>query len=202
MKTKWIVLCIAIILIGFFITIAGKQLTTPHELSSNEMTAQIEQVYGAKVQTIVEQNDSFIASFNKNGSIFEVNVNAVTGQFSNLTLVHKKRKQKIEPTEETPKTEQPITEPKKEQPTTTAPNTETVETPQPKPAKPAATKPLLSQQQAITIALKEVPGEIDSVEFEISADGGSYFIEIEQEDEVTVQVHAITGKILSIQYDD
>ena len=212
MKTKWIVLCISIILIGFLITIAGKQLITPHELTTKEISERIEQVYNAKIQTIVEKDDSFLASFNKNGSIFEVNIHAVTGQLSNLTLVHKKieppakAEQKDTTTEESSKTEQPKTdtkteqpenEPKTERPKTTAPNTGKVETQQPKPV-----KPLLTEQQAIAIALKEVPGELDSVEFKSSADGGSYFVEIEQEDEVTVQIHAITGKILSIQYDD
>lgn len=192
------------------ITIAGKQLTTPHELTTKEISERIEQVYSAEIQTIVEQDDNFIASFNKNGSIFEVTIHAVTGQLSNLTLVHKKvdqsaktdQQKKNNHAEVSTEKEPPKTDSTVQQPTKTVPNTEKVETQQPKPSKPATTKPVLSQQQAIAIALKEVPGELDSVEFKSSADGGSYFIEIEQEDEVTVQIHAITGKILSIQYDD
>lgn len=192
------------------ITIAGKQLITPHELTTKEISERIEQVYNAKIQTIVEQDDHFIASFNKNGSIFEVNIHAVTGQLSNLTLVHKKvepsdktdQQEDNKPAEVSTEKEPTKTDSTVQQPTKTPPNTEKVETQQPKPAKPAATKPLLTEQQAIAIALKEVPGELDSVEFKSSADGGSYFVEIEQEDEVTVQIHAITGKILSIQYDD
>lgn len=48
-----------------------------------------------------------------------------------------------------------------------------------------------------------MPGELDSVEFEKTMDGGNYFVEIEQGDnEIIVQIHAITGKMLSIQYED
>ena len=67
-----------------------------------------------------------------------------------------------------------------------------------------AQQPLLTEAQAIDIALKEMKGHVDSVKFKETTDGGNYFIEIEQDhdDEVKIQIHAITGKILSIQYDD
>ena len=181
MKAKWIILCIAVILIGFFITLTVKQLSTPHELNTNELELKIKDVYNAEVQTLVKEKDHFVASFNKGGSIFEVNVNAVTGQFSDLTLIHKNENKQAEQ-QNKPETS------KKDQPEASKPT--------------EAAKPLLSEQQAAEIALKEVPGEVDSVEFEGNAEGGVYFVEIEQEDDVTVQVHAITGEIIVIQYDD
>ncbi|MGN7479852.1 PepSY domain-containing protein [Solibacillus silvestris] len=205
MKTKWALLCIAVMVIGLFIAIAVKQLTTSHGLTANEITTQIEQIYNAKVQTLVEQNDSFVASFNKNGSIFEVNVNPVTGHFSKLVLVHKNTAQhagnetdgKNTPNSEVTQNEEQENETNAKQSPSSNPAITKGEAKQPN-----SSKPLLSEQQAVNIALKEVPGEVDSVDYENSSDGGSYFIEIEQEDEVTVQVHAITGKILSIQYED
>lgn len=182
MKAKWIILCIAVILIGFFITLTVKQLSTPHELNTNELELKIKDIYNAEVQTLVKEKDHFVASFNKDGSIFEVNVNAVTGQFSDLKLIHKNENKQSE--------EQA--------------NSETSKENQAAANKPAenATKPLLSKEQAVDIALKEVPGEVDSVEFVKNAEGGIYFVEIDQEDDVTVQVHAITGEIIVIKYDD
>ncbi|WP_339262336.1 PepSY domain-containing protein [Solibacillus sp. FSL W7-1472] len=181
MKAKWITLCIAVILIGFFITLTVKQLSTPNELNTNELEVKIKDIYNAEVQTLVKEKDHFIASFNKDGSIFEVNINAVTGQFSDLKLIHKNEKKQDE---------QNNSEVSKEDQTSTS-----------KPVE-KTTKPLLSEQQVVDIALKEVPGEVDSVEFEGNAEGGVYFVEIEQEDDVIVQVHAITGEIIVIQYDD
>ena len=182
MKAKWIILCIAVILIGFFITLTVKQLSTPHELNTNELELKIKDIYNAEVQTLVKEKEHFVASFNKDGSIFEVNVNAVTGQFSDLKLIHKNENKQSE--------EQTNSETSKE-------NQATVN----KPVK-NDTKPLLSKEQAVDIALKEVPGEVDSVEFVKNAEGGIYFVEIDQEDDVTVQIHAITGEIIVIEYDD
>ena len=182
MKAKWIILCIAVILIGFFITLTVKQLSTPHELNTNELELKIKDIYNAEVQTLVKEKDHFVASFNKDGSIFEVNVNVITGQFSDLKLIHKNENKQSE--------EQANSEtPKENQATANKPDEN-------------ATRPLLSKEQVVDIALKEVPGEVDSVEFVKNAEGGIYFVEIEQEDDVTVQVHAITGEIIVIQYDD
>lgn len=177
MKAKWIILCTAVILIGFFITLTVKQLSIPHELNTNELELKIKDIYNAEVQTLVKEKDHFVGSFNKDGSIFEVNVNAVTGQFSDLKLIHKNENKQSGET------------PKENELASSSPSEK-------------ATKPLLSEQQVVDIVLKEVPGEVDSVEFEGNAEGGIYFVEIEQEEDVTVQVHAITGEIIVIKYDD
>lgn len=176
MKAKWILLCIAVLLIGFFITLTVKQLSTPHELNTNELEMKIKDIYNAEVQTLIKQKNYYVASFDKDGSIFEVNVNAVTGQFSDLKLIYKNQSKHDEQTNPDPSNQNQAAE--------------------------NATKPLLSKEQAVDIALKEVPGEVDSVEFVKTAQGGIYFVEIEQEDDVTVQVHAITGEIIVIKYDD
>lgn len=55
MKAKWITLCIAVILIGFFITMTVKQLSTPHELNTNELEVKIKDIYNAEVQTLVKE---------------------------------------------------------------------------------------------------------------------------------------------------
>lgn len=208
LKTNWWIVVLLTLVIGFFIGIAVKQLTTPNEYSTAEMTAQVERVYSSKVQSLVEQKDQFVASFEKDKSIYEVKLNPVTGQLSDLLLVHRATEQVVtEPS--TPEKSLEENEPPQQSTNPDLPDSKPVAKPniEPKPkpeTKPKpAPKPLLSEQQAINIALKEVSGELDSVDFENTSDGGHYFVEIEQEDdEVTVQVHAITGKILSIQYED
>ena len=183
MKAKYWVIFVIIIFLSFFIGSAVKQLTTPHKLSTNEMTEQIERVYNANVHSLIEKSSLFVASFDKDGAIYEVQMNPITGQFSNLQLIHKNETQQTD--------DQTTSEQNNETKTQITESTEN------------SIQVLLSEQQAIEIAIKEIPGKIDSVDYEKTTDGGNYFIEIEQgEQEIIVQIHAITGKILSIQYDD
>ena len=68
---------------------------------------------------------------------------------------------------------------------------------------PATSNERLTKQQVIAIAQKEATGEVEDVTFYSNADGGYYLIEIERDDEdVMLQIHAITGKILSVSFDD
>ncbi|MGG0668770.1 PepSY domain-containing protein [Sporosarcina koreensis] len=69
----------------------------------------------------------------------------------------------------------------------------------------------ISEQQAEKIALAQLPsgmiGEIDDVDFEKSTDGGYYLVQIEIDtdddmDEVTYQIHAISGKVMTVTWDD
>lgn len=164
-------LVVAVVVITMLVFFAVKQLTTPNVLSKSDITTQIEESFRGDILSIVEKPAHYIASFTKDGSVFELTIDREKGYFSQLTLVQKNSE--AQPNE-------PITKPK-----------------------PPANPSVLTEQQAIDIALKEVPGQLDSVEFEKTTDGGYYFIEIEQGDnEIIVQIHAITGKILSIQYED
>ncbi|MET3576581.1 PepSY domain-containing protein [Bhargavaea ullalensis] len=61
----------------------------------------------------------------------------------------------------------------------------------------------LTENEAAAIALREVRGELDDVDYEDSNDGGYYIVEIEAGDmDAEVQVHAITGRVMSVVWDD
>jgi len=62
----------------------------------------------------------------------------------------------------------------------------------------------LTEEQAVEIALAEVPGEVDDIDLEQSEDGLYFIVEIETTDdrEAYVQINAISGKILSTTWDD
>lgn len=72
------------------------------------------------------------------------------------------------------------------------------------PETPAGTVQRITEQQAIEIALTRVKGAIEEVELEEEAGQYYYFVEIEtaEEEEITVQVHAISGEVISIVMDD
>ena len=63
---------------------------------------------------------------------------------------------------------------------------------------------LLTEQQVIAIAKKQARGTVDDVDFYTTNSGGYYIVEMESDDgdDVTLQIHAITGKILSVSFDD
>lgn len=73
----------------------------------------------------------------------------------------------------------------------------------PPPTQQAPSNVTLSESQASAIALTQFDGKIDEMDFIHTADGGYYLIEIEaQETDIIVQIHAITGKVLSVTFDD
>ncbi|MEG0472949.1 MAG: PepSY domain-containing protein [Solibacillus sp.] len=260
MKIKRIVTIIAFIVIGIFIILAVQQLQTSATLTKDQMTAQVENVYKGSVQSFIEKDHYFVASFEKNGSIYEVQIDPFNGELSNMQAIFIKDQPivavkdddgaqpstdaksddtgKSGKAADTKPNEQPVVTAKPVDPavpntnskpsdtaqpdsnakpsTTVKPdsNTKPTETTKPntntKPSdntqKPPATKPLLSEAQATAIAFKEVNGKLDSIDYEETPDGGYYIIEIELDDEeydeAILQVHAVTGKILSIQFED
>ena len=62
----------------------------------------------------------------------------------------------------------------------------------------------ITEEQAKGIALERVNGEIDDIDYESSEEGSYFLIEVELEDdhEATVQVHAITGEIMTVSWND
>jgi uncharacterized membrane protein YkoI len=63
----------------------------------------------------------------------------------------------------------------------------------------------LTQQEAGKIALKQIQGTIDDILLETKNEETYFLVEIETQDdrgEAIVQIHAITGKVLSITWDD
>lgn len=68
------------------------------------------------------------------------------------------------------------------------------------------TQPIfISEEEAAKTALEHVNGEVDDVEIHIQDGQAYYLVEIEtndERDEATVQVHAITGEVMSITWDD
>ncbi|WP_078427841.1 PepSY domain-containing protein [Alkalihalobacterium alkalinitrilicum] len=62
---------------------------------------------------------------------------------------------------------------------------------------------MLSEQEAIEIALREVEGQVENVQLEVEDGIVVYEIEIEVDDdnEATIMINAYTGQILSVTWD-
>lgn len=80
------------------------------------------------------------------------------------------------------------------------------ETPSAEPEEPAAEpERIISQNAAIAIAKETLNGEVDEVEFVQTDDGGYYLVEIEndaQDREAKIQIHAIRGETMTVEWDD
>lgn len=63
---------------------------------------------------------------------------------------------------------------------------------------------LLSKEQAIDRAKTQLNGEVEYITYEETAEGGYYLIEIETDNdqEAVIQVHGVTGEILTVTWDD
>ena len=177
-----ITVCIVCLLAVLFI-IAIRHITEDTSLSEKQIASRVEALYGGDVDNLIKQDDVYFVTFSTEQATYEVMVDEVNGRFLNLTLIY----------------EQPTVEQNgdsaTDEPTQTKPS---------QPNTPSAEKPvLLTEQQVLSIALAQFTGEIEDVDFENTADGGYYLVEIDQaEEEVTVQIHAITGKILSVSFDE
>lgn len=64
---------------------------------------------------------------------------------------------------------------------------------------------VISGDEAIAIARETLDGEVQEVEYVETADGGYYLVEIENDatdQEATMQIHAIRGETLTVDWDD
>lgn len=64
---------------------------------------------------------------------------------------------------------------------------------------------VISGEEAIAIARQTLEGEVQEVEYVETADGGYYLVEIENDytdQEATMQIHAIRGETLTVDWDD
>ena len=225
-RKKWLLpLGLVLLLVIANVFYAESIVSQAETIPSESIQHQVETMYNGKVNDLALHNDIYEANLDRDGSIYTIRIDGETGKVLSVVLEEpskelatKQNKEKKEPTEseetkpETP-AKQPTPEPKPEtvQPNP-APQPETKpvpeKKPQPKPQQPAPQKTvLLTEQQAIQIALRQLNGEVDDVDFVKTSEGGYYLVEIEIDvddgpDEATYQIHAISGKIMSVTWDD
>lgn len=75
------------------------------------------------------------------------------------------------------------------------------------PAKTVKKTVHISEQQAVKIALGQLNGKVDDVDFIDTKEGGYYLVEINIDvddgpNEATYQIHAISGKVMTVTWDD
>ena len=193
-------------------------------LNQDEVISHIETLYNGKVQSVDADGNVYEMEFLRNGAMYEVEIDARTRQIDNLHVKKAAKKSllseaavrkyvtqyvagTIQSVQLTDNYYQVIVENKRKIKNLTIDGytgvilseTDTVK----ESGTPIEEETVLTKRQAIQIALKELKGEVDSVDYKETVDGGYYEIEIESDhDEAVILIHAVTGEVLSVERDD
>ncbi|MFC5589448.1 PepSY domain-containing protein [Sporosarcina soli] len=224
-KKPWfipIVLTILILIIGNYYT---KQLVSKAEtLPEDEIRNQLEDMYEGKVERLSLKGSMYEVELSRSNAVYLAEVDAETGKVLSLFQTKEKTPLASAGEKEAAPDEKVVEQPVKEKEPSVTPPKEVksepdrskVETPsskvqekKPVPSKKEDKTVLISKNQAIKIALAQLKGEVDDVEFVPKSDGGYYLVEIEVDDDndkrgdgAVYQIHAITGKIMNVTWED
>ncbi|WP_421101821.1 PepSY domain-containing protein [Sporosarcina psychrophila] len=228
LKKSWFIpslLTIVLLTVGGFYI--GSLINKQEPMAADTIRTQLESMYGGTVDRISITNGVYQADLNRGEAVYSAEVDAMTGSVLSLTqtgemkeeipdvLSESKVKEIIAgkysgETErislitggETPIYEVKLSkDPKFTKVTVDAMMgkiiTETVK-------ETTGENALITKEQAIAIAQTQLKGDVDDFSYEKTSDGGYYLIEIEAADdrEGTFQIHAISGKIMSVTWDD
>lgn len=185
---KTVIRTAAAILVILLLVLAAARLLQgrPGQLLSAEQARQaVLEEYPGTVASLTLNSGKYVAELERDQGLYELQLDASSGEILSIVLL---------------------------QPAASS----GVPTPQPSPApspgsgaSPSATPSpsagrAFSEEEAIQLALQEVPGEPDDVETGINASGAFYLVEVKTYDgrEAIVQVDAISGNIMSVSWED
>lgn len=202
LKKPWfiaIVLTIVVVIgVQYYIKAKGTEATM---LSAEEIRSQIETVYDGEILAFDLSGDSFQATIAKDGGEYALEGDATNGNV--LSLVQTKETTVAEAPEEE--------EENKENDESAKEEAEEEPKEEPEETKKEEKTSRMTKEEAADIGLAQLPegvaGEVDDIDFEQSDEGGYYFVEIDidtddEYDEVTYQIHALTGEVIMTVWDD
>lgn len=217
MNKSWfipVLLTVVLLVAGLFYT--QFETTGEERMKPAEFSEQLEEMYGSEVISIVLSGDEYVANMERVDGEYEVRADAQYGNIITLELISPNESTSNTnanaPSEST-KLQQDETTNQEEQPeqdeTQLGTSQEDKEDSKPIEEQPS-TSTRITESEAIEIARTQVSGTVEDVDFESSDSGGYYLVEIEQPPqgddddgpEATVQIHAITGKVISVVWDD
>ncbi|QHJ70784.1 PepSY domain-containing protein [Planococcus halotolerans] len=235
---KWIAVIAVSVILGIAIVFfLFNSADSEKRLNEAEASAKVIELYGGTAsETIIEGNE-IIVEFQTDEGIYEATVDRESGQVAAIELIEKtgpsktltdKQAEEIALKEVQGETEEinyvkeqneyevkiigeteasivslsaetgEINKISKEEIGQSAPD-------QPQAETPTEPERIITRDEAVMIAKETLEGEVQEVEFTETQDGGYYLVEIENEateQEATIQIHAIRGDTLSVDWDD
>jgi uncharacterized membrane protein YkoI len=226
-KSWFLPLVITLIILVIGSIFVMKFTSSEETVSTDEIRDRIEQMYGGTVSNLILKNDQYIAKLERQNGLYEVTAEASKGTIMSITLleqpdvqqlsikskesiqsiVSKEYKGTIERIVLSSNSQTPfysVDIAKDETLVTLTIDATTGTVVDSKEKQSTAEQALINKEQAITIAKTQLTGEVQYTTYENTSDGGYYLIEIESEDdrEAVIQVHGVSGDILSVTWDD
>ncbi|KOY84190.1 PepSY domain-containing protein [Lysinibacillus macroides] len=221
MKKWMVIIAVTLLLCSGIIWFIQYRYFHAEPLSEAEAVQHIETIYQAHVTQVRKQGNSYEMLFTRDKVTYTAMFDAITQQVAELKVkeVHnqlllteneirqlvKKEYSEIESVRlaDNVYTMRVEKENKQKELTVDAFSGEIIAERDIEPSKQPIEGQILSAQHAIHIAQQQLEGEVDSVDFEETAEGGYYLVEIEtKDDEATFQIHAVSGKVMSVIWDD
>ncbi|WP_238652582.1 PepSY domain-containing protein [Paenibacillus piscarius] len=155
-------------------------------LTREQATLAVMDEYPGKLENLRLQSGNYTGELLTAQGRYELKLDGVSGEIISIVLLKR--------------TDEPVV-----QPTAAAspvPSGGAAATPSPAPSPTAVG--VVSEKEAVRLALKEVPGEVDDVDTEIDDSGAFYLVEIHTPDgrEAVVQVNAVSGSIMSVTWEE
>nr|WP_066400823.1 PepSY domain-containing protein [Cytobacillus eiseniae] len=185
----------------------SNKMTSAEPLTAEQATSKVKELYSGQIVEVKEGENLYLITIQLETGTYDIEIDRHSGDIGKLTQTTtdlvSNEKVKKEPHDDSSSTlpnDSSVEKPKEKDPSGES------ESKQEKKDSTAAEKPkLLTEKEAIAIALKELNGEVDDVELESQGGITYYLVDIEREDnedEATIQINAVSGEIMSIVWDD
>ncbi|MFP7295864.1 PepSY domain-containing protein [Neobacillus niacini] len=172
----WAAICSLILIIGFIsFQQFGKLTPSSGVLSEEEAKKLVKERYQGNISSIKLANQQYHIELERQSHFYSIKLDSASGKVLSFTQTNNTAA--LPMPHQTPSKQDEITE----------------ETPK-----------KLTESDAVKIALTQVQGEVDETWLETENNQTYYFIKIETNDdrEATLQIHGITGAVMSVAWDD
>ncbi|MBT2287799.1 PepSY domain-containing protein [Paenibacillus albidus] len=202
-KSTSILIFFIVLLVLFCAVFLLKQVNNPtKQLSEQEARQAVLDEYPGTVLSMDLQDGIYLTRLETSQGLYELKLAAATGEIASIVQLESTATAEPSPVPTPAGTEPPAV------PATPSPSASPATPPAASARPPAAStaptaKQWITEKQAVYIALQEVPGELDDVDFENGPAGSYYLIEVNHSDgrEAVVQVNAVSGAVMSIAWE-
>ncbi|WNS41425.1 PepSY domain-containing protein [Paenibacillus sp. MMS20-IR301] len=147
--------------------------------------------YPGSIQSFSQKSGKYAAELQTLQGLYELQLDGTTGEIVSIILLKPAASAAVTPA------------PAPSSGTVAGGGTEPSLSPSAAPAPSASPQRVVSETEAVRLALQEVPGEADDVDTGIDESGAYYLVEVNTADgrEAVVQVDAISGQIRSVAWE-
>lgn len=185
-RTGMALLALALVILGGILFFGNSRTSGDKLLSQQEAEKRILEQYDGHIVHTALDGQTYIVQLRSDKGVYELTIDRATAAIKAIRQIELFTEAPGKPAE------------------TPAPSETAKPSQSPPPQKTPNPSVLLEEADAINIALEKVSGTLKEVELEQEGGKWYYFVELETKDgrEATVQLHAGSGKVQSVTWDD